>query len=339
MSNKGVWRFPAVVLSVAALIAAVIYISITNGSFDMTIGTIVRTLLRIDTDPEYTTVLFEYRLPRIVIALIAGFGLGIAGTVIQGVTRNGLADPGIIGVTSGAGAGIVVFIYFSQTLVISEEWYGVLLRPLFGWIGGIAAALLIFLLSWRRGMLDMQRFILIGIAVSSGFGAISLYLSLRMDPDDFQKAAIWIHGSIYHANWVYVAAVLPWLIVLAPIIMFKQAILDLFQLNDVSLQGLGVAMNRQRMMLVLCSVGLVSACVSVVGNIAFIGLIAPHIARQLVHIQHRYVLPVSGLIGMLLVLTADLIARTVAPSEVPVGIVAAIIAIPYFVYLLFRGKV
>lgn len=331
-------RFPAVLLTGVLLILAVIYISLTNGSFDMTLGDTINTLLRIHPDPDNTTVIFEYRLPRIVIALLIGFCLGIAGAVVQGVTRNGLADPGILGISAGAGAGIVIFIFFFQTSVITDEWYSVFVRPLFGWLGGLAAAALITLFSWKRGMLDIQRFILIGVAISAGFSAISMYLSLKMDPDDFQKATIWVHGSIYHATWVYIAAVLPWLVCLTPVILLKHGILDLFQLEDISVKGLGVELNRQRLVLLLCSVGLVSACVSIGGNITFIGLIAPHVAKQLVSVQHRYILPVSGLAGMLLVLTADLVARTVAPTEIPIGIVAAVIGIPYFVYLLMRGK-
>jgi iron complex transport system permease protein len=336
--KKRIGRFPRVLISVILLILLVMYISLTNGSFDMTIGDIVRTLFRVNPDPDFTTVIFEYRLPRIVIALLVGFGLGIAGAVIQGVAKNGLADPGILGISSGAGAAIVVYIFFFQTSVVTDEWYSIFIRPLFGWIGGLAAALLIFVLSWKRGALDIQRFILIGIAISAGFGAISLYFSLKMDPDDFQKAAIWVHGSIYHATWVYIAAVLPWLACLTPIVLMKHGLLDLFQLDEVSIKGLGAAVNAERLVLVLCSVGLVSSCISVVGNIAFIGLIAPHIARQLVGLHHRFVLPVSGCMGMLLVLAADFIARNAAPTEIPVGIVAAVIGIPYLIYLLYRGR-
>lgn len=305
----------------------------------MSIGDIVRTLLRINTEQDFTVTLFEYRLPRIILALLVGFGLAIAGTVIQGITNNGLADPGILGISAGAGTGIVVFIFFIHGSVVTEDWYSILIRPLFGWLGGILAAAIIFFLSWRKGMLDIPRFILIGIAISAGFSAISLYFSLKMDPNDFQKANIWLHGSIYNATWAYILSALPWVLLLTPVILYKHRILDLFQLKDETVKSLGILVNRQRIILILCSVGLVSACVSIAGNITFIGLIAPHISRQLVGIHHRYLLPVSGLMGMLLVLTADYIARNIAPTEIPVGIVAALVGVPYLIYLLLKRKV
>lgn len=338
MFKNRMQRFSAVFLSVVLLMLVLVYVSLTNGSFDITIRDTFNTLLRINPDPDHTTVIFEYRLPRIVIALLVGFGLGIAGAVIQGVAKNGLADPGILGIGAGAGAGIVIYIFFFHSSILSDEWYSVFVRPLFGWLGGMTAAWIIFLLSWKRGTLDIQRFILIGIAIAAGFSAISVYFSLRMDPDDFQKATIWMNGSIYQASWVYIAAILPWIIGLTPIILYKSGILDLLQMDDSSLKGLGVALNKERIIMILCSVGLVSACVAVAGNIAFIGLIGPHISRQLVGYQHRYMVPISGCIGMVLVLAADFIARNIAPTEIPVGTVSAVIGIPYFVYLLYRGR-
>lgn len=339
MFRRALGRIPVVYLSVVVLLVMSIYISMTNGSFDLSVGEIVRTLLGFQADPDSTMVIFDYRMPRVVVAAIVGFGLGLAGAVVQGVTKNGLADPGILGISAGAGAGIMVCIFFFQGTIISEEWFSVFIRPLFGWIGGMTAALIIFVLSWRRGVLDVQRFILIGIAISAMFGAVSLYLSLKMEPEDFQKAAIWVSGSIYHANWMFIASILPWMILLTPIILFKHRVLDLFQLGDTTASSLGVKVNWERVALILCSIGVVSACVSIAGNITFIGLIAPHITRQLVGFHHRYIFPVSGLIGMLLVLIADFLARTITPTEVPVGIVAAIIGIPYFLFLLVRGKV
>lgn len=324
---------------IAFLLLAAVYMNITSGSLEMSLSDIIRTLLGKQVEKDFTMTIYEYRLPRIVLALIVGFGLAIAGTVIQGVTNNGLADPGILGISAGAGAGIVIFIFFAQGSVITDDWYSVLIRPLFGWAGGMAAAAIIFFLSWRKGMLDVTRFILIGIAVSAGFSAISIYFSLKMDPNDFQKANIWLHGSIYNATWTYILAALPWVLLLTPFILYKHRILDLFQLDDDTARSLGVAVNRERMWMILCSVGLVSASVSIAGNITFIGLIAPHIARQLVGVHNRLLLPVSGLLGMLLVLAADYIARNIAPSEIPVGIIAALIGVPYLIYFLLRRKV
>jgi iron complex transport system permease protein len=321
------------------LILISIYISLTNGEFDMTVRDIVETLFRIHPVPEHDLVVFDFRLPRIVIAALIGFALGMVGAVIQGLTRNGLADPGILGINAGAGAAIVIFTFLFQGLPTSAGWFAIMAKPLFGLVGGLAAAALIFVFAWKRGKLDPQRLILVGIAIGSGFGAVSLYLSLKMNPQDFEMATVWLTGSIWNANWAYIAAMLPWLLILLPIVYRKAHLLDLLQLEEISVKGLGVSTEREKIILLLCCIGVVSACVSVSGNIGFVGLLAPHMARRLVGIRHQYVLPISGTLGMLLVVLSDFISKTVfKPVELPVGIVISLIGVPYFIYLLFKAR-
>ncbi len=318
------------------------YFHITNGAFDITVMDIIKTFLRIDPNDKQDLVIFEFRLPRIVIAALVGIGLGIAGTVIQGVTRNGLADPGILGINAGAGASIVIFMFFFQmsaTNISNDSWYSVFIMPLFGFVGGAIAAAIIYMFSWRNGVLDMQRLILTGIAISSGFGAISLYISLKMNASDYEMAAVWISGSIYNANWSFVLSVLPWVVILGYAIYRKSHLLDYLQLEDTSVKSLGISVEKEKSILLLCSIGLVSACVSVSGGIGFIGLMAPHIAKRLVGIKHRYVVPMSAAVGMFLLVFSDYIAKTVfEPSELPVGIIVSIIGIPYFLYLLVKTR-
>lgn len=318
------------------------YFHITNGAFDITVMDIIKTFLRIDPNEKQDLVIFEFRLPRIVIAALVGIGLGIAGTVIQGVTRNGLADPGILGINAGAGASIVIFMFFFQmtaTNISIDSWYSVFIMPLFGFVGGALAAAIIYMFSWRNGVLDMQRLILTGIAISSGFGAVSLYISLKMNASDYEMAAVWISGSIYNANWSFVLSVLPWVVILGYAIYRKSHLLDYLQLEEASVKSLGISVEKEKSILLLCSIGLVSACVSVSGGIGFIGLMAPHIAKRLVGIKHRYVVPMSAAVGMFLLVFSDYIAKTVfEPSELPVGIIVSIIGIPYFLYLLVKTR-
>ncbi|MGE7980384.1 FecCD family ABC transporter permease [Psychrobacillus sp. NPDC093200] len=318
------------------------YFHITNGAFDITVMDIIKTFLRIDPNEKQDLVIFEFRLPRIVIAALVGIGLGIAGTVIQGVTRNGLADPGILGINAGAGASIVIFMFFFQmtaTNISIDSWYSVFIMPLFGFVGGALAAAIIYMFSWRNGVLDMQRLILTGIAISSGFGAVSLYISLKMNASDYEMAAVWISGSIYNANWSFVLSVLPWVVILGYAIYRKSHLLDYLQLEDASVKSLGISVEKEKSILLLSSIGLVSACVSVSGGIGFIGLMAPHIAKRLVGIKHRYVVPMSAAVGMFLLVFSDYIAKTVfEPSELPVGIIVSIIGIPYFLYLLVKTR-
>lgn len=339
-------RASRVVITVITILLLLIlgasYLHLTNGVFDMSVMDVLKTLLRIEPNPKFDLVIFEFRLPRIVIAALVGVGLGMAGVVLQGITRNGLADPGILGINAGAGAAVVIFMFFFQFRVVTADissWLSILMMPIFGFVGGTMAAALIFSFAMKNGHLDMQRLILTGIAINSGFGALSLFLSLKMNAQDYESAAVWMAGSIYNANWIFVVSMLPWLLLLGFYVYQKSYLLDYFQLEEDSITSLGIALEKEKMKLLLASVGLVSACVSVSGSIGFIGLMAPHIAKQLVGIQHRYVMPVSALIGACLLVLADFIGKTVfAPSELAVGIVVSIIGIPYFLYLLVKSK-
>ncbi|MGA8942610.1 MAG: iron ABC transporter permease [Thermoactinomyces sp.] len=332
-------RYRLILVTNICLIFAAIYVSLTNGTFDLTVTDVLRTIFRINPVTEHDLVIFDFRLPRIVIAGLVGAGLGIAGAVIQGVTRNGLADPGILGINAGAGTAIVLFMYFFQGQITGTEWFFILIVPLFGLVGGLGVATLIYFFSWKAGRLDPQRLLLTGIAIGSGFGALSLYLSLKMNASDFEMATVWISGSIYNANWNYIISMLPWLFILIPVIYKKAYLLDLFQLEEPNIKSLGVSVEKEKSILLLSSIGLVSACVSVSGSIGFVGLMAPHIAKHLVGIHHNRVIPVCGAVGMFFVIMSDFIAKTVfAPAELPVGIVISIMGVPYFLYLLMKTK-
>ncbi|MFC4600894.1 FecCD family ABC transporter permease [Cohnella hongkongensis] len=331
--------FAILLLAGLGLIAAMVYVSLTNGEFDITVQDIVRTLLRVNPNPDYDLVVFEFRLPRIVIAVLVGMGLGVAGAVIQGVTRNGLADPGMLGINAGAGVAIVIFLYFYQGQIREVTWLSVMAMPLFGLFGGLLAALLIYLFAWKHGRLEPQRLLLTGLAIASGLSAISLFLTLRMNAQDFEMVAVWTSGSIYNANWKYIVSVLPWFAALMPVIYARSHTLNLLQLDDDSVRSVGVRLERQKAILLLSGIGLVSACVSVAGGIGFIGLIAPHIAKRLVGSAHQRILPICAIVGGLLVLTADFIGKTIfSPVELPAGIIVAILGVPSFVYLLYRRK-
>ncbi|WP_085496050.1 FecCD family ABC transporter permease [Paenibacillus aquistagni] len=321
-----------------AIIAAAIYLSITSGSFSISIADIVKTLLRIIRVPEYDLVIFEFRLPRIVLGMLVGFALGIAGAVIQGITRNGLADPGILGINAGAGMAVVLFMFLFRGEMDITGTLSIMMMPMFALVGGLAASALIMLFARQNGELDPQRLILVGIAMTTGFGAVTMFLSLKMNPQDYEMAVVWLAGSIYSANWKFVLTVLPWVIVLPPIIWTRYRALDVLQLEEVSVKGLGLPVQRERLILLLCSVGLVAASVSVAGSIGFVGLIAPHMARRLVSHSHRYILPVSGVVGMAMVVVGDWIGKTIfAPAQLAVGIVISVIGVPYFVYLLITA--
>ncbi|UFJ60872.1 iron ABC transporter permease [Anoxybacillus sediminis] len=332
-------RYWMTLVAGAVLLLAVVYVSLTNGVFNLTVTDVIKTLLRIDPVHEHDMVVFEFRLPRIVIAAFVGFGLGIAGTVVQGITKNGLADPGILGINAGAGFAGVLFMLLFEGKMIGASLLSIMAMPMFGLAGGLMAAGFIYLFAWRNGRLEPGTLILVGIAVGSGLSAATIYLSLKMNPQDYEMAAVWLTGSIWNANWNYVLSMIPWFLLLVPVVFRKAPILDVLQLGEESVKGLGVRTEKEKSVLLIASIGLVSACVSVSGSIGFVGLLSPHIAKRLVGLHHRRVMPISGLVGMLLVVISDFIAKTVfSPAELPVGIVISIVGVPYFVYLLFRAK-
>jgi iron complex transport system permease protein len=322
-----------------AIVLTAIYFSLTNGTFDMSIKEVFQTLLRLNPNSDFDLVVFEFRLPRIVLGALVGFALGMAGAVIQGVTRNGLADPGILGINAGAGMAVVLFMFLLQGQITMSGWLGVMMMPMFGVAGGLAATTAIFMFAREGGKLDPQRLILVGIAIASGFGAITMFFSLKMNPSDYEMAVAWLAGSLHSANWKFVVTMLPWLIILPPVIWFRSQVLDLFQLSEESVKSVGVSVEREKNILLLCSIGLISASVAVSGSIGFVGLIAPHLARQLVGLRHRHIIPVSGIAGMAIVVIGDFIGRTIfAPAELAAGIVVSVIGVPYFIYLLIRMR-
>ncbi|KAF1678930.1 MULTISPECIES: iron ABC transporter permease FeuC [Bacillus] len=321
------------------LILIVSYFSLTSGSFSVLPAELLSTLFQINPNPQYDILLFDLRLPRIVMAAIIGLGLGIAGAVIQAITRNGLADPGILGINAGAGAGIVTFMLLFQGQKEVTSIVAAMGMPFFGLIGGLVAAILIYIFAWHRGHLDSGRIILVGIAINSGFSALSLFLSLKMDPQDYQMAMVWKNGSIWSANWTYITAVLPWMLLFIPILLAKSRLLDTIRFDEDTVRSLGISSNKEKTILLVACVAIISACVSVAGSMAFVGLIAPHISRRLAGVEHRFILPLSGLIGMLLVISADFIGKQFfQPAEVPAGIILAILGVPYFLFLLFKQK-
>jgi iron complex transport system permease protein len=241
---------------------------------------------------EETMILYDYRLPRIVITILAGAGLGIAGSVFQGVSRNALADPGILGIHSGAAFGLIVYVSFFQKMDNSAA----LMIPLFTFGGGIIVAAAIFLLAYDRyrGLIP-TRLILVGIAVAAGLGALTLLLSLKLDADTYAFAARWLAGNVWGRHWINAVALLPWIVVLIPLIYWRSRQLDLFTLGDDTAAGIGSSVTRSRIILLALAVALSCASVSMVGGIGFIGLAAPHIAKRLAGPGHRHFMP--GLSG------------------------------------------
>ncbi|MEK5367384.1 iron ABC transporter permease [Bacillus sp. FSL R5-0654] len=328
-------RALVVTLVLLCLSAAVVLYSLNTGTLKLSPVMVIKTLFGFG-DFQSETVLFDYRLPRIVVTMLAGIGLGIAGGILQSLSRNPLADPGIIGLNAGAAFGLIVFVTYFHAL----EGNPSLLIPLFTFGGGLLAAAVIVLLAYDRheGLVPI-RLILVGIAVAAGFSALTLYLSLKLDEDTYTFASRWLVGNVWGRDWIHVLALLPWIVCLVPLTLMQTNTLNALTLGDAVASSVGVRVQRKRLLLLTLAVGLASASVSMTGGIGFIGLVAPHLARRLVGSLHQYFLPVSALLGLLILVSADTIGRSIfAPNAIPAGVVVAFIGAPYFLYLLTKTK-
>ncbi|RIX60274.1 iron ABC transporter permease [Paenibacillus nanensis] len=319
----------------AALIIIVFFISMNTGQIKLSPQEVISSLFGAGTKQQ-ELILWEFRLPRIVISVLIGAGLAISGCILQGITRNALADPGILGINSGAGLVIALFIaYVPLTTAVP-----VFLLPLMAFLGAAATAALIYALAYKkRDGISTSSLLLTGIAVTAGINAAMIVLTLRLNPADFQRIATWLAGSIWGTTWKFVFALLPWIVLLIPYVLYKARTLDVLNLGETTATGLGAPVKREQLLLIAASVALAGASVAVSGGIGFVGLIGPHLARRLVGPRHRYLMPVTALTGALLVLIADTVGRVILHAgEVPTGIVVAVIGAPYFLYLMARSK-
>ncbi|MEN0642626.1 iron ABC transporter permease [Alkalicoccobacillus gibsonii] len=316
-------------------IIGVFLLSLNLGYIRIAPFDVLKTFLGMGTDKD-ALVLFQFRLPRMVIALLIGAGLAVSGAILQGVSQNGLADPGILGINAGAGFAVVLFIFFFQGSLTGLGTLSIFIMPFFALLGAVLAAFLIYVLAWKKGVTPV-RLILVGIGINAGFAAALLVFQLKMNPRDFMQATIWLSGSIWGTNWKFVLATLPWILILIPFTLYKARYLNILNLGDQVATNLGARVEKERRILLFLSVALAGACVAVGGGIAFLGLVAPHIARKLVGPKHQYLIPASALVGALLLLVADMLGRNVLqPSEIPVGLVVAMLGAPYFLYLLMK---
>lgn len=322
-----------VMISLFLFIVFIFVISMNTGFIKLTPLELFYTLFGFGTS-EQALILFEFRLPRIVLSILVGMGLAVSGAILQGITRNALADPGILGINAGAGLMVMLYISFFPSTTNTP----IFILPVLAFIGATAAASCIYILSYKKDEgISPVRLLLTGVAIAAGISSIMIILTLRLSPESYQFVATWLAGSIWGSNWKFVLALLPWIVILIIFVYIKANVLNILNLGDVTAVGLGASIEKERRLLLLAAVGLAGASVSVSGGIGFVGLIGPHLARQLVGARHQILIPTSALVGGLLVLVADTIGRWILqPSEIPAGIIVAIIGAPYFLYLLTR---
>lgn len=330
-------RVPVVGSLIIFFTLIVLVMSISYGEYDISpievIQTILGTLPADHPDARnFNLVVHTFRLPRILTAFLVGMALATSGAIMQGITRNPLAEPGILGVSAGAGLAAVTVIVWVRDVPIT-------LLPWVAFAGALITALAIYALSWKDGGSAPIRLILIGVAFAAVLGAMTSFMLVFGDINDVQQAYVWLAGSVYGRNWEHVQTLGIWLIVLIPVAIFAARQLNTLALGDQIARGLGASVERQRVLLLIVSVALAAAAVAVAGTIGFVGLVAPHITRRLVGPLHEGLIPITALFGGALLVLADLIGRwVIAPAELPIGIVSALIGAPYFMFLLYRSR-
>ena len=328
MNIKKNYKFIWVTGILIGLIFITFLISLNMGSLSIEPGEVIKTLIGQGTKSNEIAI-FKLRLPRIVIGILVGTALATAGTILQGVTKNDLADSGILGINSGAALFVVVYIYIMNGNVYDGvSNLTIFTMPIVALSGAIFGAFLIYILAWKNGI-NSSRLLLIGIGINIAFTSLLTIFQLRFTTQEFNRVMAWISGSIWGASWKYVLAILPF------IIIDKSRYLDGLNLGDEVATGIGIEVEKERRKLIIYAVILAGVATSVAGSIGFLGLVSPHIARKLIGPKHKKLIPVAALIGSLILLVSDTIARNlIAPMEMPVGIIVSIIGVPYFIYLM-----
>lgn len=325
-------RVPGILLLITLITLVVLIAHVGYGEYPIAPIDVIKTVLGIATDnADYGFVVNTLRLPRALVAWLVGAALAVSGAILQGLTRNPLADPGIVGVSSGAGLAAV-------TLIVLLPGVSAAYLPLAAFGGAFLTALLIYVLAWRGGHTPL-RLILVGIGLGAAASAATTIMITFGEINQVSQALVWLTGSVYARGWDEFWALIPWLGLGIPLALLSARNLNALNLGEDVARGLGSAVERQRGMLLLISVALAAAAVATAGVIEFVGLIAPHIARRLVGSNHEGLVPVAAFTGGLLVALADLVGRTLlAPIEIPCGIVTAVIGAPYFLYLLYQRR-
>ena len=277
--------------------------------------------------------LLNLRLPRIFTSLLVGVGLAVSGCVIQGVSRNDRAEPGILGINAGAGLFVAAFLVLVPQSSVSLT----VLLPVLAFAGSMAVAVLDYRLARTGQGISPRRLLLMGVAVSTAVSSVTTILMLRLPDSDYAFVQNWLSGSIWGANWQNVRLLFVSLLLLGLFVFYKSRTLNVLSLSYQTAVGLGAAVSRQTVVLLGAAIAMSGLCCAVGGGLSFVGLVCPHMARRLVGPNYRILVPATVLTGSVLMTYADLISRTLlSPREIPVGIVAAVIGAPYFLYLLIK---
>lgn len=309
------------------LLVAVLFISMIIGTANTSFSDLYNVFVGVQNTESYR-ILYHIRIPRVLTGMFAGINLAIAGCILQGVLKNPLADPGIIGVSAGAGLAAMV------VMIVLPEYTNMV--PIVAFVGAMVATLILFALAWEDGIQPLK-LILAGVAVSAFFAGGMTCLMVFFS-DKIQGTVNWMAGGFSGASWKHVTMILPYTIIGLVGVSISSKLLNALQLGDDVAKSLGTRVEATRFFLVTLAALLAASAVSVAGMLTFVGLIVPHMMRLVVGSDFNYLLPSSAIFGGILLIVADTVARTAfSPIEVPVGVFMSFIGAPFFLYLLKRG--
>lgn len=318
------------IASTSILLLIFVVISIGMGSVYISPLETIQTIFT-RSEEIATTIIWDLRIPRVAVAAIVGVNLALSGALLQAVMRNPLADPGLTGVSSGASVTVlaIMLVFPNFTSFV----------PIAAMIGGTIAVAIVYALAWKKNTISPVRIILAGVAVNAIFGGITGLLSILYS-DRLPAALQWMNGSLGGKGMGDVAVLLPYSMIGWVLALFCIRSANLLSLGEKVASNLGENTNRIRILLSLVAVYLAAVSVSIVGLLGFVGLVVPHMARLIVGTNYRFVIPMSMVLGAVILVIADTIGRTLfAPLDLPAGIIMAMVGGPYFLYLMRKGDV
>lgn len=327
-------KLALVLLSILLIISFAL--TLCWGSYQVSIGEVIQTLLGNGTKSQRIAVL-SIRLPRLLVGMFVAIALSTAGALLQTITKNDLADTGIIGINAGAAVAAVLFITYQTGTYYSDLGaLSIFVLPVMAIIGAGITSFIIYMLSSREGIRP-KRLLLIGIGLNAGLNAFISFMTFRGGVGDYNRVLVWTSGSLWGSGWSYAKVIIPIVTVMFALVYVNYKKLDVLNLSDEIAISLGLNLQRERKKFLTFAVILAGTATAFAGNIGFLGLIAPHMARKLVGPYHKHFLAVSAMISVIIILLADAVSRNLfSPIEIPVGITVSIFGVPYFIYLMMK---
>ncbi|MEP9389142.1 iron ABC transporter permease [Mesorhizobium sp. KR9-304] len=333
------------ILLLAILLVATVLFSLASGASNASALALVRGWLLATSSADPISIrdgiiVYDIRLPRVIMGVLIGAALAVSGAVLQGLFRNPLADPGLVGVSAGSSLGAVsVIVLGASTLAPLTEMFGTFALPLAAFVGGLVTTLVLYRVATRQGRTSVATMLLAGIAIAALAMALTGILIFMADDRQLRDLTFWQLGSLAGATWQKIGAVAPIIVVALATTPFVAGGLNALALGEATAGHLGIPVQRLKYIAILSVSAAVGASVSVSGGIGFVGIVVPHLLRLLIGPDNRYLLPASALLGASMLLLADAVSRTiVAPAELPIGIVTATVGAPFFLWILLRRR-